>query len=234
MKKSLKVLLTAALSCVLLVAVAGIIKFNFLDTPYDGEPVTYIATNGETITAHFKTDNSVKVSGHDLETIHLTSSPSVSGTQYSNPNDTFVFWTKDNEVTIQKDDIITFKGVKESSSQNTLAGSIWKYTGSLINNEQKSVARGTLIVLNFDNNHLFGEACCNSFFASYQYNEETPTQIAFSNLGSSMMLCEYDVMAQEGHFLDVLSNATSIDISENNLTLRYGTDMSLQFKLFGT
>jgi len=233
MKKPLKTLLIAALSCALLIAIAGIIKFNFLDTPYDGEPISYVSANGETIIAHFKTDNSVDISGHDFEIVSLDSSPSASGARYSNQDGSFIFWAKGDEVVILKDDIITFRGSQESAPQNALAGSIWKYTGSVIDGVQQPVANGTLIILNFNDNRLFGEASCNSFFGSYQYNQETPDQIAFSDLGSSMALCEEDLMAQEDHFLNALSSATSISFSENNLLLHYDASKSLQFKLFG-
>jgi heat shock protein HslJ len=234
MKRPLKTLLIAALSCALLIAIAGIIKFNFLDTPYDGEPISYVSANGETIIAHFKTDNSVDVSGHDFETVSLDSSPSASGARYSNQDGSFIFWAKGDEVVILKDDIITFRGSQESAPQNALAGSIWKYTGSEIDGVQLPVARGTLIILNFDNSRLFGEASCNSFFGSYQYHSEKPEQITFSDLGSSRALCENTVMEQESHFFNALSSTSSITFSENSLSLHYGTDKSLQFKLFGT
>ncbi len=233
MKKPIKTLLLATLSCVLLVAIAGIIKFNFLDSPYDGDPISYVSANGESIIARFKTDDSVEVSGHDFETISLNSSPSASGARFSNQDDSFVFWAKGDEVVILKNDIITFRGSEESAPQNALAGSIWKYTGSVIDGVQQPVSKGTLIILNFNDSRLFGEASCNSFFGSYQYSKEAPDQIAFSDLGSSMALCEEEVMIQEDHFLNALSNATSISFSENNLSLHYDVSKSLQFKLFG-
>jgi len=233
MTRPLNTLLIAAFSCALLIAIAGIIKSNFLDTPYDGEPISYVSVNGESITAHFKTDNSVEISGYDFETVSLNSSPSASGARFSNQDGSFVFWANSDEVVILKGGTVTFRGSQESVSQNALAGSIWKYTGSVINGEQQPATNGTLIILNFNDNRLFGEASCNSFFGSYQYSQETPDQIAFSDLGSNMALCEEAVMAQEDHFLNSLSRATSISFSENNLSLQYDTGKSLQFKLFG-
>lgn len=229
-KSSVSLLLIAAI--IILIAAAGFIKFNFLDVPYAGEPVTYSTTSGDIITAHFKTDDSVEVSGSNFESVHLKRSQSASGERYSNGDDSFIFWRKGSTMFIEEGGDITFRGSLESDSP--LAGSIWKYTGLLINGKKEVSASGTGITLNFGGSTFFGSASCNDFFGSYLISTENPESISFTDLGSTMMLCEDHVMTEEAQFLSALATVRTVSYTDQHLSLYYAAGRSLEFKLFGS
>jgi len=229
-KSSTPLLLIAAI--IILIAAVGIIKFNFLDAPYAGEPVTYSTTSGDIITAHFKTDNSVEVSGPDFEPVLLKRSQSASGERYSNTNGSFVFWSKNNTMFIEQDGDITFRGSLESDSP--LAGSIWKYTGLLIDGKKEVPTSDITIILNFGGNTFFGSASCNDFFGSYLISPENSESISFTDLGSTMMSCEDLVMIAEEQFISALATTHTVTYTNQHLSLHYAAGKSLQFKLFGS
>jgi len=231
MKKS-SVLLLLSAAIIILIAAAGFIKFNFFDAPYVGEPVTYSTTSGDIITAHFKTDDSVEVSGPNFESVHLKRSQSASGERYSNSDGSFVFWSKKDTLFIEEDGDITFRGSLESDSP--LASSIWKYTGLLIDGKKEVFASGTGITLNFGGTTFFGSASCNDFFGRYLISPENPESISFTDLGSTMMLCEDHVMIEEKQFLSALATTHTATYTDQYLSLHYATGKSLEFKLFGS
>ena len=229
-KSSISLLLIAAL--IILIAAAGFIKSNFLDVPDAGEPVTYSTTSGDIITVHFKADDSVEVSGPNFESAHLKRSQSASGERYSNDDDSFIFWRKGSTMFIEEDGDITFRGSLESDSP--LADSIWKYTGLLINGKKEVPTSGTAITLNFGSSTFFGSASCNDFFGSYLVSPENPESISFTDLGSTMMLCEDHVMIEEEQFLSALATTRTVTYKDQYLSLHYAAGKSLEFKLFGS
>jgi len=228
-KSSVSLLLIAVI--IILIAAADFIKFNLLDVPYAGEPVTYSTTRGDIITAHFKADDSVEVSGPSFKSVHLKRSQSASGERYSNGDDSFIFWRKDSTMFIEEDGDITFRGSLKSNSP--LADSIWKYTGSLINGKKEAVISGTSVIINFGSTSFFGEASCNDFFGSYNHSAEKPEQISFTDVGTTLAACEDEIQTQEEHIHNALTATTSISHTESHLSLNYATNQSLEFKLFG-
>lgn len=95
--KLLKILVVSVISLFLLVAVAGFIKFNFIDVPYVGGAKVYISEDGKQLELHHKADGSVKVrfslNGKPIEFIAIAETIS-SGSQYVAKDGDFIVWTK--------------------------------------------------------------------------------------------------------------------------------------------
>lgn len=100
----------------ILILLAGIWKFNVVgDAPYAGDPISYLAENGEQIEAQWKTDGSVEVrfmqAGDDyLKAFLARPAQSASGARYDDINGRFTFWTKGAEATIFHGDEGIFTG----------------------------------------------------------------------------------------------------------------------------
>lgn len=70
-----------------------------------------------------------------------------------------------------------------------------------------------------------GNASCNRFFGGFSLTGEG---LSFGELGSSMMMCEDAVMAQERALLDILEGTTGFTIADDgSLTLTTGDDRTL-------
>jgi heat shock protein HslJ len=98
---------------------------------------------------------------------------------------------------------------------NPLEGTAWTLTA--INGNP--IIEGTEPYLIFDENSVGGSAGCNSTGGDYQVNNN---QITFDGLVSTMMYCmePEGAMDQENDFLTALSNATTFNISGNQLIIK--------------
>ena len=118
--KSLKILALTAVSVVLMVAVAGFIKFNFIDVPYTDDSTIYISSSGEQLTLADKADGSVEISfGQKGKLVSFVAIEeyAASGQQYVEQSGNFTFWRKGNKARV--------------------FDSMWQpvFTGLLINNQ---------------------------------------------------------------------------------------------------
>ena len=68
----------------------------------------------------------------------------------------------------------------------------------------------------FNANKLSGNASCNRFFGSYQYNDGLLTT---SGLGSTKMMCSPSIMAQEDDVFALLVQASQVRMHKNMLHL---------------
>lgn len=96
---TMKYFVIVPLIAIAAIALVGKIKFDYVDVPYVGEPVTYRTGQGEFFEAHFKADHSVMVrflsaDGDYLKAFLATQVQSASGARYESKDGRFVFWTK--------------------------------------------------------------------------------------------------------------------------------------------
>jgi len=118
--KKLTLILTIPLASIatviVLIAIAGFIKFNFLDVPYLDEQATYQTESGEEIFAHQKVDGSIEISGLYFKTFHLKPTQSTSGERYADKDESFVFWRKGDSMFIEQNEEIAFRGTLKQPS----------------------------------------------------------------------------------------------------------------------
>ena len=92
------------------VAIAGFIKFNFLDVPYMGDSVGYKAETGETIVISKRVDESIQLSTPNIPRAILQPVKSDSGVKYSNAPESLIFWRKGKEFVIEESGEMTYRG----------------------------------------------------------------------------------------------------------------------------
>ncbi len=71
----------------------------------------------------------------------------------------------------------------------------------------------------FSEGKITGKASCNKYFTSYEIDGNN-LRIT-SPIGTTMMMCEDDVMAQERAFLGALETSKSYKINGNTLEIEY-------------
>jgi len=102
-----------------------------------------------------------------------------------------------------------------------LEGTTWKLDSYNDGNETvASVIAGTQIILILDENGgVAGFAGCNSYFASYEAEEDA---ISFGTVGSTEMFCDEPVgtMEQESTYLSLLESAAGYGIEGDSLTIQ--------------
>ncbi len=74
------------------------------------------------------------------------------------------------------------------------------------------------ISLTFTQDGVNGSAGCNTYFGKFQFNIDTLT---FSDVGSTLIACADNIMAQETTYLDALRSATSYQINNGVLRIIY-------------
>jgi heat shock protein HslJ len=74
------------------------------------------------------------------------------------------------------------------------------------------------ITLRFAADGVSGNAGCNSYFGSFQFSAGSLT---IGTLGSTMMACAENILAQETAYLQALQAATSYQVSGNQLLINY-------------
>ena len=72
------------------------------------------------------------------------------------------------------------------------------------------------ITLTFENDGVAGSSACNSYFGGYTIDG---ADISFTDMGSTMMACEPQVMDSEQMYLDAMSKVDSFTATDDTLTL---------------
>ncbi len=73
------------------------------------------------------------------------------------------------------------------------------------------------ITLTFEaDNAIAGSAACNSYFGGYTLEG---SDISFTDMGSTMMACEPEVMDLESMYLDAMAKVDSFTATDDTLTL---------------
>lgn len=102
--KQIKSLLLTCCAILLLVVLAAVVKFNFLDVPYVGEPIIYFTNSGEQAKVFTKADDSIRVHVSTSTNLKLDfvalPEPAASGAQYKSKGGTYTFWSKGTEACI--------------------------------------------------------------------------------------------------------------------------------------
>jgi len=98
------------------VAIASFIKFNYLDIPLIGAPYEYITKNGQDIIFQPLANETNRVILPDGRKVIVKRNISASGARYTNEDETFVFWNKNEEFFIEENDIIIFQGYLKNQS----------------------------------------------------------------------------------------------------------------------
>lgn len=104
-----------------------------------------------------------------------------------------------------------------AASTDPLAGA-WIVTG--YNNGNQAVVSpiaGTELTAEFGPDGVNGNGGCNSYFGPASYDGTTLT---VGPVGSTMMACADDVMAQETQFLTALQTPSTVEVSGTTVTLR--------------
>ena len=107
----------AVVGAIVLIAGAGFIKFNFIDVPYLGTPVTYVSKTGEIIEVHSKVDDFIEVrftKDSKVENYFTAKRlQSASGVKYQSTDGAFVFWEKGPMASVFQEDELIYTGVKK-------------------------------------------------------------------------------------------------------------------------
>ena len=107
----------AVVGAIVLVAGAGFIKFNFIDVPYLGTPVTYVSKMGEIIEVHSKVDDFIEVRFIKDDKVESTFQAkrvhSASGVKYQSKDRIFVLWEKSPIASVFHSDELIYTGVKK-------------------------------------------------------------------------------------------------------------------------
>lgn len=118
----IKPLLITCVVALLLITVTAVIKFNFIDVPYVGEPTVYFANSGEQAKVFAKADDSIRVhvSNSDNLALDFVAYPvrSASGAQYKSKDGAYIFWSKGSEASIYDHD---WQRLFQGSSQTSKA-----------------------------------------------------------------------------------------------------------------
>jgi len=88
----------------------------------------------------------------------------------------------------------------------------------------------TPINLTFTPEGIGGSSGCNTYFGQFQYDIN---KLTFSGIGSTLIACADDIMAQENAYLDALRSASSYEINNGVLRITY-RDGVLTFNSSGT
>lgn len=109
-------------------------------------------------------------------------------------------------------------GCTGQAPEPRLVGTGWTLAWYVHNGTPTQAVSGSTVTLDFgDDGRITGSAGCNRYFASY---EMKGTAISIGQAGSTMMYCSTPgVMEQESAYLTLLSQAKTITIDGDRLTL---------------
>jgi heat shock protein HslJ len=99
-----------------------------------------------------------------------------------------------------------------SGGEDPLDGTAWQL-GSF---GKSNLLPGAQITAEFADGQVSGSSGCNSYFGSYEVKGD---KITFGAMGSTLMACQEDVMAQEQEFLSYVGEAKSFVIRDNRLVI---------------
>ena len=123
--------------------------------------------------------------------------------------------------------LIILAACSEAATQpeDPLAGTSWQ----LLFYRKTPVLEGTSITANFENGEINGSAGCNSYFGTYQVEEEN---LSFGQIGMTEMFCmePEGVMEQEIFYLGALADAQHYEITNGRLTISLSGHETLTFK----
>jgi heat shock protein HslJ len=88
------------------------------------------------------------------------------------------------------------------------------------------LVEGTVIRLSFADGALSANAGCNTIFGGYQVDED---RLVLSELGTTEMACEPELMAQDRWLTDILNLEPRIALDNDTLTMRGAGGATLEF-----
>ncbi len=106
-----------------------------------------------------------------------------------------------------------------SSPQACIADTEWKLVSYGSKSNPQKALPNVKATAKFSEGKITGKASCNNYFTSYEVDGSS-LRIT-SPIGSTMMMCEEDVMLQETAFLSALETSKSYKISGNTLEIEY-------------
>ena len=104
-----------------------------------------------------------------------------------------------------------------------LAGSSWTLVEFETEKDMIAVVKDAPATLTFgaedeQANRINGTGGCNRYFGSYTLTNDS---ISVSPLGATRMACSPEQMAQEDRFIQALSTATSYELRNDELLIKY-------------
>ena len=105
------------------------------------------------------------------------------------------------------------------SSQACITNTEWTLVSYGSKENQLKVLPNVKATATFSEGKVTGSASCNRYFTSYEVDGSS-LRIT-SPIGSTMMMCQEDVMRQETAFLSALQTSKSYRISGNTLEIEY-------------
>ena len=99
-----------------------------------------------------------------------------------------------------------------------LEGPQWQLTTIVNGDTAMSLLANTEVTAKFDGERISGSTGCNNYFGPYTLKGNT---ISFGVLGSTMMACEEEILAQESNYLSLLETVTEANINGDQLSLVY-------------
>lgn len=109
----------------------------------------------------------------------------------------------------------------------SLEGTQWLLTTVIEGETASSLLSGTTITLQLADNQISGSAGCNSYGGPFNLEGDTLT---LGPLARTNMFCgDEGVMEQEDRFLDILSQATRLELAADQLTLHTADGRGLVF-----
>lgn len=111
-------------------------------------------------------------------------------------------------------------------NKKLLDGTEWE----LVSIKDSAPIAGTTVTIAFSNGEVHGRSGCNTYFGSYQTDDE---RISFGPLAMTEMAClePEGSMQQEMQYLTVLSKADKFNIENDQLTLAQDNQVQLIFRI---
>ncbi len=113
----------------------------------------------------------------------------------------------------------------QSQPTDPLEGTSWQ----LLFYRKSTVLEGTETSITFEDGEISGSAGCNSYFGSYQVNNQNLT---ISPVGATEMYCAEPegLMEQEAFFLETLNDAQRYELTEERLMIFRSDGEALTFE----
>ena len=109
------------------------------------------------------------------------------------------------------------------NTSDDLEGRTWVAEEIAIDGSLTPLVANTVVTATFEDGSVSGIASCNNYFGAYEVDGEA---IAFGPLGTTLMACIPEILAQEQSYLLALDSADRFTVDGSTMTL-YAGDTAL-------
>lgn len=112
------------------------------------------------------------------------------------------------------------------NSSGDLEGRTWVAQELSAEGTTVAIQPNTVVTATFEDGGVTGIASCNNYFGSYEVDGDA---IAFGPLGTTLMACIPEILAQEQAYLAALDAADRFSVDGSSLTLYSGDDALVMY-----